>query len=65
MGFNGRARIHTAEILDAGTAPPADVRESLADIRRVNAWLGGRRVLRILLNEQLHRKLRYSFLVLL
>lgn len=55
MAFDGSARIHAEEILDAGTASPSDVRESLADLRRVNAWLGGRRLLRLLLREQLRR----------
>ena len=55
MAFQSGARIHSEEILDAGTASPADVRESLGDLRRLNTWLGGRRILRALLREQVRR----------
>jgi ubiquinone/menaquinone biosynthesis C-methylase UbiE len=55
MPFEPSARIHSEEILDAGTASPADVQESLGDLRRLNAWLGGRSVLRVLLQEQMRR----------
>ncbi len=55
MGFRSGERVHTEEILDAGTASPDEVKRSLADLRRVNTLLGGRRVLRLLMREQLRR----------
>jgi len=64
MDFQSGARIHSEEILDAGTAAPADVQESLGDLRRLNAWLGGRRVLRTLLQEQVRRTGLARFTVL-
>jgi ubiquinone/menaquinone biosynthesis C-methylase UbiE len=64
MAFQAGARIHSEEILDAGTAAPQEVQESLGDLRRLNAWLGGRRVLRTLLREQVRRTNLARFTVL-
>jgi SAM-dependent methyltransferase len=55
MGFHASARLYSEEILDLGTASDQQVRESLGDLRRLNAWLGGRRVLGMLIAEQLRR----------
>jgi SAM-dependent methyltransferase len=55
MGFQPDARLYRQEILDLGTASDHEVRESLGDLRRINSWLGGRRVLGQLLSEQLQR----------
>lgn len=50
------ARPHIAELLDLGAAPRAEVARSLADLRRINRWLGGRSVLlRMLEAERLGR----------
>ncbi len=38
-------RPHIPELLDLGDASPAEVARSLADLRRINRWLGGRSVL--------------------
>src|SRR5258708_1865173 len=64
MGFEPRARVHCEEILDSGTATPEDARESLADRRRITTWVGGRRVLRGLLDEQLRRTKLTNFSLL-
>jgi len=48
-----RPYIH--ELLDAGQAPPEEVARSLADLRRYNLWLGGRRVLLGLLAAEVRR----------
>lgn len=50
-----RDRRFIPELLDAGRAPDADVAASLADLRRINRYLGGQRVLRLLLREQVAR----------
>ena len=55
MSFIAGQRIHVEELLDAGRAPDAEVERSLADLRRINRYLGGRRVLRKLLAEQVRR----------
>jgi 2-polyprenyl-3-methyl-5-hydroxy-6-metoxy-1,4-benzoquinol methylase len=55
MEFQPGARLYRDEILDLGTASDHEVRESLGDLRRINSWLGGRRVLGQLLAEQLQR----------
>lgn len=57
-------RPYVPELLDADTAPPEEVARSLADLRRVNRWLGGRSVLlRILEDEVSRTKLeRFSLL---
>ncbi len=55
MRFDPGARLHQPEQLDLGTVPEEEVRESLGDLRRVNRWLGGRRVLAQLLDEQIRR----------
>jgi 2-polyprenyl-3-methyl-5-hydroxy-6-metoxy-1,4-benzoquinol methylase len=55
MGFQPGARLYRREILDLGTASDHEVRRSLSDLRRINSWLGGRRVLGKLLAEQLQR----------
>src|SRR5438876_1741879 len=57
-------RVHAEEILDAGSGSDADVAASLADLRRINRFLGGRRVLRILLREQVRRIRLDSFTLL-
>ncbi len=55
MTFDPSRRIHQEELLDAGAESDADVRESLRDLARINAFLGGWRVLRQLLSEQIER----------
>lgn len=45
-------RVHVEELLDSGTGGTAEVSASLADLRRINRFLGGRRVLLRLLGEQ-------------
>jgi SAM-dependent methyltransferase len=55
MTFRPEVRVHQPELLDLGTVPDDEVRESLGDLRRVNRWLGGRRVLARLLDEQVRR----------
>ncbi len=64
MGFQPGARLYRQEILDLGTATDHQVRESLGDLRRLNAWLGGRRVLGKLIVEQLQRTALPSFTML-
>lgn len=49
------SRPHLAELLDAGEAPAAEVARSLADLRRINRWLGGRAVLLDLLEREARR----------
>lgn len=53
--FVAGRRIHVQELLDAGAGSDAEVAASLADLRRINRFLGGRRVLRKLLREQVRR----------
>ena len=53
--FTAKRRVHADELLDRGEASDAEVRSSLADLRRINRFLGGRRVLRVLLEEQVQR----------
>src|SRR5712692_408153 len=48
-------RPYLPELLDLGGAPPAEVERSLADLRRVNRWLGGRSVLLKLVREEVKR----------
>ena len=48
-------RPHFRELLDAGGAPPEEVARSLADLRRINRWLGGRRVLLGMLEAEVDR----------
>ncbi|HSQ19085.1 MAG TPA: methyltransferase domain-containing protein [Blastocatellia bacterium] len=38
-------RIHEEELLDAGEGTDADVAKSLSDLRRINRFLGGRKVI--------------------
>jgi 2-polyprenyl-3-methyl-5-hydroxy-6-metoxy-1,4-benzoquinol methylase len=64
MGFQPGARLYRHEILDLGTASDHEVRQSLGDLRRINAWLGGRRVLGLLLAEQLRRTQLTGFTML-
>jgi 2-polyprenyl-3-methyl-5-hydroxy-6-metoxy-1,4-benzoquinol methylase len=64
MGFQPDARLYGQEILDLGTASDHEVRESLGDLRRINSWLGGRRVLGKLLAEQLRRTGLQAFTML-
>ncbi len=44
-------RVHVEEVLDSGSGGEPEVRASLADLRRINRVLGGRRVLLRLLGE--------------
>ena len=53
--FVANRRIHVQEVLDAGVGSDAEVAQSLADLRRINRFLGGRCVLRKLLGEQVRR----------
>jgi len=53
--FISERRVHVEELLDAGGGSDAEVAASLADLRRINRCLGGRRVLRKLLGEQVRR----------
>ena len=55
MGFQPSTRLYRQEILDLGTASDQQVRESLGDLRRLNEWLGGRRLINKLIAEQLRR----------
>jgi ubiquinone/menaquinone biosynthesis C-methylase UbiE len=57
-------RPHITELLDTGEAPPAEVARSLADLRRINRWLGGRRVLLQILKQEVRRSglPQFSFL---
>lgn len=48
-------RVHVEELLDAGTGSDEDVACSLADLRRMNRWLGGHSVFRKMLREQVRR----------
>jgi ubiquinone/menaquinone biosynthesis C-methylase UbiE len=48
-------RPYIPELLDAAQKPSADVAQSLADLRRYNRWLGGRRVLLALLEGEVKR----------
>ena len=62
--FVADRRIHVHELLDAGAHSDAEVAQSLADLRRINRFLGGRRVLRKLLREQVRRTRLQAFSVL-
>ncbi len=55
MNFVSSRRVHVEELLDAGRAGDPEVQTSLADLRRMNRFLGGRQVLRRLLREQVRR----------
>jgi len=57
-------RLYFPEILDAGAAAPAEIARSLSDLRRINRWLGGRRVLLEMLEKEVRRArlTRFSFL---
>jgi 2-polyprenyl-3-methyl-5-hydroxy-6-metoxy-1,4-benzoquinol methylase len=55
MRFHSEARIRGTEILDTGTVPDEEVRKSLGDLRRINAWLGGMRLSQLLIEEQVRR----------
>jgi ubiquinone/menaquinone biosynthesis C-methylase UbiE len=48
-------RPYIPELLDAAQVPPAEVERSLADLRRINRWLGGRAVLLDLLEREARR----------
>ncbi|HYM13220.1 MAG TPA: methyltransferase domain-containing protein [Bryobacterales bacterium] len=58
------ARPYIPELLDIGSASPQEVSRALADLRRINRWLGGSGVLLGLLAAEVRRaKLeRFSFL---
>jgi ubiquinone/menaquinone biosynthesis C-methylase UbiE len=47
------ARLYQEELLDAGAGTDDDVVRNLSDLRRVNRWLGGRRVVLEALADQL------------
>ncbi len=49
------SRPHIAELLDGGAAPPAEIARSLADLRRINRWLGGAGVLLQILEAEARR----------
>lgn len=55
LAFHPHRRIPVKEILDSGAAGPDEVRQSLRDLQRINAFLGGRRLLLKILDEQLRR----------
>lgn len=55
MGFQPITRLYSVEILDTGEVSDHDARASLRDLRRINAWLGGRRVVTTLIKRQLRR----------
>ena len=57
-------RVHVIELLDAGIAADDDVAESLSDLRSINRFLGGRALLRTLLEEQVRRTGRPGFRLL-
>jgi 2-polyprenyl-3-methyl-5-hydroxy-6-metoxy-1,4-benzoquinol methylase len=46
-------RIHEEELLDAGVGTDEDVARNLKDLRRVNRWLGGTRVILDALRDQI------------
>lgn len=48
-------KVRAAELLDRPDLPEADVRASLADLRRINRYLGGIRVVRNFLCEELRQ----------
>ncbi len=48
-------RPHFSEWLDGPDVPPAEAARSLADLRRINRWLGGERVLLKLLESEARR----------
>lgn len=49
-------RLDTPELLDEHDAPAADVERSLRDLRRFNAWAGGTRVYRKIVQRLLGRR---------
>src|ERR1051326_5935768 len=49
------ARPHFDELLDAADAAPQEVDRALADLRRMNRWLGGRSVLLGMLASEVRR----------
>ena len=53
--FVADRRIHVEELLDAGAGSDSEVAQSLADLRRINRFLGGGCLLRKLLGEQVRR----------
>ena len=58
------ARPYLPELLDEGGAPRAEVARSLADLRRVNRWLGGRHVILAVLAEEVGRSKLHHFSLL-
>jgi len=48
-------RIETAELLDTDSGTPAEIATSLADLRRINRWLGGMPTSELLLQRAFHR----------
>src|SRR5512140_649148 len=59
-----KERVHVEERLDTGRESDAEVRLSLADLRNINRFLGGRKVLRGLLDQQARRAQLTRFSVL-
>jgi SAM-dependent methyltransferase len=57
-------RPYIPEMLDIGGEPPEEVARSLADLRRMNRWLGGRKILADMLASQLRLAAIDSFTLL-
>ncbi len=57
-------RPHIPELLDGGGEPPGEVARSLADLRRMNRWLGGRGVVAGLLRAESKRDGTVDFTLL-
>jgi ubiquinone/menaquinone biosynthesis C-methylase UbiE len=60
----GLPRASGAERMDAPDADPVELEQSLGDIRAVNRWLGGTRVVLSLLGRLMHRNPREEYRVL-
>ncbi|MBI3667460.1 MAG: methyltransferase domain-containing protein [Acidobacteria bacterium] len=52
------------ELLDTGNAAPEEIRRNLADLRRLNRWLGARRVLLKILAAEVRRAKLKTFSLL-
>ena len=48
-------RVVTPELLDSDAAPPAEVQQTLADLRRINRWFGGISTTRCMLEKVIAR----------